>query len=283
MYTPFRIAVAWFLVSIGSLAGATPPELRFGITPVFLDNQTAFLSQWREYLEHGLQRPVRFIQKSSYREIVEPLLGEQLDFAWICGYPYVRHQSALQLLSVPIYGGRPLYQSYLIVPASDRNTLGLADLRGRVFAYSDPDSNSGYLVTQRDLMDLALTDNTLFRRTFFTWSHSNVIRAVAQGLADGGAVDGYVWDVLARSHPELTNATRVVRRSETFGFPPLVARRSLPADTVAELRRVLGGMAQDATGRALLDQLLLDGFALPDPTLYQSIAEMARDVAARAH
>ena len=42
------------------------------------------------------------------------LLAGQIDAAWICGYPYVRHRDDFALLAVPIWRGQPLYQSYLI-------------------------------------------------------------------------------------------------------------------------------------------------------------------------
>jgi len=103
--------------------------MRIGITPVFLDNQTGFIDRWRGYLESRLDRPIVFKQRSTYRQIMDMLLGDELDFAWICGYPYLRYQHALELVAVPLYHGEPLYQSYLIVHADDRRTGSIADLK----------------------------------------------------------------------------------------------------------------------------------------------------------
>ena len=68
----------------------------------------------------------------------------------------------------------------------------------------------------------------LFRKTFFTWAHQDTVRAVAVGLAQAGAVDGYIWETLDRIEPELTRETRVVAKSDWYGFPPIVARRRSP-------------------------------------------------------
>lgn len=263
-------------------ANAAPPTpIRFGTTPVFLDNQTAFLANWKSYLERQLGQPVEFVQKSSYREVVELLLADRLEFAWLCGFPFVRHAEQMRLVSTPIYQGKPLYRSYLIVPARDQRSLSLADLRSGVFAYADPDSNSGYLVTQRDLARIKETGDRFFRRTFFTWSHANVVRAVASGLADGGAVDGYVWDALSRLHPDLTAGTRIVHRSETFGFPPIVARSTLALTEVQRMATVLQEMHRDTEGGALLRQLLLDAFGPASPEQFADIAAMAKGVGRR--
>jgi phosphonate transport system substrate-binding protein len=245
---------------------------RVGLTPVFLDNQTSFLRDWEEYLERRLDHPVDFLQRQTYREITELLLSGQLDAAWICGYPFVRHRAALRLLAVPLFEGEPLYRSYLIVPAADGETRSVADLKDRVFAYSDPDSNSGFLVPRVELRRQGYDPRRFFARTFFTWSHRDVVSAVADGVAQAGAVDGYVWETLSQTHPELTGATRVAWQSQPFGFPPLVARAELDPERFHRLQGVLLEMPADPEGRRLLRRLNLDGFSPGGDGLFAGIA-----------
>ncbi len=66
-----------------------------------------------------------------------------------------------------------------------------------------PDSNSGFLVTRALLAENRFLPGGFFSRTFFTYGHRNVIRAVASGLAQSGSVDGYVWEVMREIEPEL--------------------------------------------------------------------------------
>ena len=264
------------VVSAATTADTSP--IRIGITPVFLDSQTAFLNKWRVYLEARLKRDVVFKQRSNYRQVIDLLLNEELDFAWLCGYPFVRFKPHLRLLAVPTYQGKPLYQSYLIVPSSDTNTQSIADLKNKIFAYSDPDSNSGYLVPQYDLHRLGADRNSFFRRSFFTWTHQKVVRAVAAGLADGGAVDGYVWDTLAKARPDLTARTRVVKKSKQFGFPPFVARRSVSESDFQQMQQALLGMQETREGRKLLVELNLDGFGAGEEALFDGIASLAKAI-----
>jgi phosphonate transport system substrate-binding protein len=259
-----------------ALADQALPVLRVGLTPVFLDNQVAFLNQWRAWLEGSLRRQLQFVQRGSYRDVVALLLQGQLDFAWLCGYPFVRNKAQMKLLAVPLYRGAPLYQSYLIVPAGDRTTSALVDLRGKVFAYSDPDSNSGHLFTLYSLLKRRESPSTFFARTFYTWGHRKVVDAVAAGLAQGGAVDGYVWDTLAQLAPALTARTRIVERSPPFGFPPFVARASVSAGDFAIMQRALLQMNSQPDGRALLQRLNLDGFEAGQASLYDSVQAMSR-------
>jgi len=256
-------------------AQAEAGALRIGLTPVFLDDQLSFLTRWRVWLERRLKRPVVFVQRGNYREVLDLIRGGKIDFAWICGYPYVRYRHELRLVAVPLWRGRPYYQSYLIVPADDRKTSSLAELRGKVFAYSDPDSNSGFLYPQYRLTIQGENPTSFFSRSFFTWAHRKVVEAVGVGLADGGAVDGYVWETLAEFHPALTNATRVIERSPDFAHTPFVARPDIAAAELEQFRATLFDMPADAEGAQLLRLLSLDGFVPGQPSLFDGIAHMA--------
>jgi phosphonate transport system substrate-binding protein len=258
----------------GRLRAATP--LRFGTTPVFLNEQIGLLDRWQRLLETKLERPVRFVQRGSYREIVDLLLGEGVEAAWLCGHPLVLHESRLSVVAVPRYQGAPLYRAHLIVPASDVATKQIADLQGRVFAYSDPLSNSGYLVPRAEIAATGANPSTFFRRSFFTFSHRKVVEAVRAGLADGGAVDGYVWDTIAAQQPASVAELRVAWRSAPHGFPPVVARRNWAAAEAQRLGDALRAMPDDAEGRAILARLNIDGFEAPQTGQFDSIRALLR-------
>lgn len=257
---------------------AAEDTVRIGLTPVFLDDQVSFLNEWRRWLEARLGRGVEFVQRGTYRDVVDLVRSGKLHFAWVCGYPFVRYRRELELVATPVWRGGPYYRSYLIVAAHDAKLGTLADLRGKVFAYSDPDSNSGCLYPRYLLTTQGENPATYFSRTFFTWSHRKVVDAVAVGLAHGGAVDGYVWETLTELSPAQTQGTRIIHRSEPFGHPPFVARRGIAAADLRQFRDVLTGMADDPTGAALLHRLRLEGFAVTSPTLYDSIERMATSV-----
>jgi phosphonate transport system substrate-binding protein len=266
---------AWAVVS---KPRAQQQRLRIGLTAVFLDDEIRFLIRWRAYLEQRLGRKVEFVQRGRYRETVELLREGHLDAAWICGFPYVRFRRELRLLAVPLFEGKPLYRSYLIVPASDTATRSILDLRGKVFAFSDPDSNSGFLYPNYVLRTSGEPPERFFRRAFFTWAHRKVVDAVSTRLAHGGSVDGYVWETLRLAPGRLTEGTRVVSKSPEFGHPPIVVRANLAPQLAQDLRDAFTGMTRDAEGKALLATLNLDGFAPGNEQLFDSIEAMWRIV-----
>lgn len=250
--------------------GATP--FRFALTPVFLDNDAAVIAALRTALATAMGREIELVQRRTYQEITGALLDGSVDAAWTCGYPFLQHRDELTLLGVPVWRGAPLYQSYLIVAADDPATQ-LADLAGGAHAFSDPDSNSGYLVTASDLVRLNATPDSFFSRSIFTFGHRNVVRAVAGGLTRSGSVDGYVWEVLNSVEPGLTTQTRVISRSEELGFPPFVARHDRIQEVgVAACALALKGLGRTDQGKEVLRLLFLDGVTSADPSLFDGIA-----------
>jgi phosphonate transport system substrate-binding protein len=252
-------------------------RLRIGLTAVILADQAAFLARWAEHLSQHLALHVTFVTRDAYQAVHELLLNGEIDAAWTCGLTFVRFQSQLQLVAVPLYLGRPTYRSYLIRPLGDTAVSGWSALAGKVFAYSDPLSNSGWLVPQGELAR-AGTGARELKRAFFAHGHRNVADAVATGLAEAGAIDGYVWDTMRLQGMDGASRTEVIWRSRPHGFPPLVALTGAEPARVEALRRSLLDMHRDAAGQALLRTLNLDGFIAGETALFDSIRRLARSV-----
>jgi phosphonate transport system substrate-binding protein len=263
---------------VGAQQDAQP--IRMGITPAIVHDQYELLIKWRLYLQEKLGQPVEFVSRDSYRDTIDLLKRKKLDFAWVSDYPYVylEHNHFARLLVTPVYRGRPYYRAYFIVPASDLNTKSLLQLKGKVFAYADLYSFTGYVIPRYQLQQAGEDPTLFFRKTFFTWGHRKVIEAVSHGLADGGMVDSFVWDSLSVLRKDLTDQTRIVSKTQEFGFPPIVALDSLDKGKYTAMQRVLIEMANDPDGAKLLKQLQLDRFGPPAPELYREVNKMMQAV-----
>ena len=271
-------AVAGLTTALGVGQALAHHPLTFGLTPVFLDSDIQLMSDMTNYFSAQVNHKVTPVKRRTYQEITSLLLSGGLNAAWICGFPYVQYRERIKLLAVPLYQGAPLYRSYLIVN-EDSSAQTVADLRGTSHAFSDPNSNSGYLVTFHQLYEMKESPASFFSDTMFTYSHRNVIRAVSSGLTQSGSVDGYVWDVMAKNQPELITGTRVIRKSEPMGFPPIACNADLSDDVMVEdIAEALIGMSSDPLGQKILSALHLDGFVRADPSLYDGIADKYREV-----
>ncbi len=251
-------------------------QLKVAVAAIISPKETfAYYRQLLDYIGKQLGREIQFIQRKTYGEINELLARGQIDMAFICSGPYVvgKEKHGFELLATPEVQNSHFYHSYLIVNKNSR-FQDLADLRGHVFAFTDPDSNTGKLVPTFWLSEINEKPETFFRKTIYTYSHDNAILAVARGLVDGAAVDGLIWEYYHHKNPVFTSETRIIRQSEPYGIPPLVASRSLSFELKTHIRQALFDMHKDPKGRQIISELMIDRFVNPRDEWYDSIRKI---------
>ncbi|MBZ0315713.1 MAG: phosphate/phosphite/phosphonate ABC transporter substrate-binding protein [Anaerolineae bacterium] len=228
-----------------------------------------------EYLSSKLNRPVELVQRRTYAETNQLLQAGKVDIAFVCTSAYIAGHDdfGMELLVAPQVKTEAVYYSVLIVPF-DSPAESMADLKGKVFAFTDPISFSGrvyptYLVAQLDS-----DPSDFFERTFFTYSHDNAIKAVAEGLADGAAVDSLVYDFALQNDPTLAQQVRVIHRSSAFAIPPVVTGPQIRPQLKATLQEILLGMDNDPEGQKVLQLLGFDDFVTIEDAAYQPIREI---------
>lgn len=239
------------------------------------------------YLGNRVGRATEFIQRATYGEINALVRSGKLDLAFVCTLAFVegRREFGMELLAAPVVRGRAEYFSYIVVPISSEAT-SLADLKGTVFAFTDPLSNSGWLAPTYQLLKRGQAPDAFFQRVIYTYSHDNSIRAVADRLVDGAAVDSLVYDGRMERQPELKRRLRVVERFGPFAAPPVVVNPALSGERKAALQTTLLSMHEDPEGRRILEDLGIDRFTILDDHAYDSVramrdAQQAAQLAAR--
>lgn len=233
--------------------------------------------QLLNYIANRLGREIKLIQRKTYHEINELIGLGQIDLAFICSGPYAsgRQQYGFEALAMPEVRGAPFYQAYLIV---NRNSeyQGLGDLKGKVFAFTDPESNTGRLVPTYWLKQNHEQPENYFGKTIYTHSHDNSIMAVAMSLVDGATVNGQIWEYYRQRNPVHTANTRIIRKSRLFGTPPVVVPSSMPEQVKRRIRILLLNMHHDPDGKAILDGLMIDRFTAPKEERYDPILAMMK-------
>ena len=215
------------------------------------------------------------MQKKTYAEVNELLEHKEVDLAFVCSGPYVQGHAAfgLEILVVPVVHGQKVYHSYFLAGKGSGNE-SLEDLRGKRFAFTDPQSNTGCLVPRFILSQRGEAPESYFGEQFFTHSHDNSIKAVADGLADGAAVDSLIWEFMNAVDPISTAKTVIIEKSPPYGIPPVVVHPELEAHTKARLKQFLLAVHEDAQGAPLLRRLQIDRFEPGDDAMYDSVRQM---------
>jgi phosphonate transport system substrate-binding protein len=258
-------------------------SLRVAVASMITPRETFFIyRQVLNYISSHLGQQIELYQRKTYSEVNELLGKGEIDLAFICSGPYIagKEKYDLEMLAAPQVRGSHFYRSYLIVKA-DSSFRSLEDLRGRTFAFTDPDSNTGKLVPTYWLMQAGERPETFFSDTIYTFSHDNSILAVSRGLVDGAAIHGLIWDYYQSKDPTHTSRTRIIKKSVPYGIPPLVTSRKLSAERKKRLREVLFAMHRESEGQAVLAGLMIDRFVPPREEWYDSIRQMKQALARR--
>lgn len=232
------------------------------------------------YLEDQFHRPVELIQRRTYLETNELIAEGKVDLAFVCTSAYVagHDEFGLELLAAPQVNGETIYRSYLIVP-KDSPAQSMEDLQGKVFAFTDPISLSGRMYPTYLVQQLGYSPESFFAKTFFTYNHDEAIRAVANRVADGAAVDSLVYEFAITNDPDLINKVKVIHISPPFGIPPVVVSPKLDPDLKRELQKVLLGMGETEEGKKALESIGVERFTTIDDHAYDDVRALLSDVA----
>ena len=232
-----------------------------------------------DYLGQKLNRPVELVQRRTYLEVNDLIERGEVDLAFVCTSAYIvgSNDFGMELLVAPQVQGQTVYHAYLIVPF-DSPARDLADLKGKVFAFTDPISLTGRAYPTALVQQLGFSPEAFFSRTFFTYSHDEAIYAVANGLADGASVDSLVFDYALSRDPSLAQKVKVIHQSPPFGIPPVVVNPNLRPQIKADLQALLLEMHQDPAGQAALSAIGIERFVTIDDSAYVAARSLIQEV-----
>jgi len=213
-------------------------EVRFGISPA--ENEAAALARTQpviDYLARKLGVPVKLYRVSDYAGLVEAMRADQLDFARFGPAVYALGRRVLGDKLQPLFrdvdlNGQEGYFSVIVVRA-DSPYASVADLKGKSFAFADPNSTSGYAFPSYYLRKQGFEPQSHFGGTVFSGGHDNSVIALVRGQFEGVATyqvneNSGVPQRLALRGMIPANATRVIWSSPLIPASPFSTRTNLP-------------------------------------------------------
>jgi phosphonate transport system substrate-binding protein len=207
-----------------------------------LTNQECF----RAKIEEALGVPVKLFAPADYDGVIQGLLGGTIDYAWLGASAYAKvyltDPAAVELkLTKQNLDGSTGYYSIGFARA-DSGITSMDDAKGKIFAFADPNSASGYLIPGAELREKYGTLEEYFAEVKMSGGHEQTIVGVANGDFDAGVSwadglgnweDGYNSGAFRRAADSgLVDMSDIVEiwRSKLIPEGPLVIRSALPTD-----------------------------------------------------
>jgi len=231
-------------------------EIRYGIISAENERDAiARLQGLSAYAERKLGVPMRLTRGTDYAAVVEALRANQLEFAHLGPAAYALARRAVGERIVPLlrhrgHDGSEGYHSVVFVKA-DSPFQSLADLRGRSFAFADPNSASGFAAPSYFLRKEGIDPARHFSRTGFSGNHEQSVIAVLNGTYDAAATfwtnetSGNIQRMTEKGMIQ-PGTTRIIWRSPLIPNSPTVTRAEVPEDLRRDFVAMMQAMPAEA-------------------------------------
>lgn len=273
LFTAFALTCLAALPAFAAPQADWPKELKFGVIPVeSSDNVTERFGNLAKHLETELGLPVKIQTATDYAGVIAAMQFKHIDLAYFGPKSYVeaaqRANAEAFVLEVSLDGSKGYHGT--IITKSDSPIKSIEEAKGKVMAFTDPNSTSGTLVpTVYFVKELKVKPEEYFSKVIYSGSHQASILEVKAGRVDVAATNdldmargnGKQWDT--------EKDFRILWTSPLIPSAPMAYRKDLPQSLKTALQEAFVSY-KDAKG---LDQLKVSGFELTTDATYDPIRE----------
>jgi phosphonate transport system substrate-binding protein len=256
--------------------GSADEALILGVHP-FLP-ATSLLPKFEplaDYLGRSLGRPVRVEISRDYEDHIRRVGTGEVDIAYMGPASYVKlvetYGEFRQLARLEIKGN-PTFHGVIFV-RNDSPIQTLEEIAGKRFAFGSPTSTMGTLVPRHVLRQAGVGLENLGGFSSLG-NHDNIALAVLVGDFDAGAVKE---ETFSKYEPRGLRSLAVTPSISEHLF---VAAADLPADTVAEVRKILLRTGEDEEGLEVLRSIkgTVSGLVPVEDGDYDNLRRILSDV-----
>lgn len=247
LFRKTSITIFLFLLLTKPAFGNDP--LVFGVQPYLTKNELhKRFDPLVEHLSKELSRPVTVRVGRDYLHHIDYIGRKMVDLAFIGPAPYIKltEKYGLQpLLARLETNGTPYYVGKIIVSVNSP-LITLKGLKGKRFAFGDPDSTLSYLVPSYMLLKKGVKLEYLGGFSFLH-SHNNVALGVLAGDYDAGAIKEEVFKKYA---PKGLKAIATTPQIPEHVF---LSRADFPEKLKSRVKKALFKLKETSQGRKILE------------------------------
>jgi phosphonate transport system substrate-binding protein len=254
---------------------AAEPTLRVSMIPTTdpskaLRENQPLLAYWQKQTGRAPELTI----PTSYAAVVEALVNDKVDIAYLGGFTYVQASARA--------GVKPLVQRSIdqqfhsvFITQTNSKIHSLADLHGH-FVFGDVNSTSGHLMPLY-YMQQEKVDPEVIKNASYSGAHDATALAVANGKAEAGAMDEQVYKKMTANGQLKPGAVRVFYTTPPFFDYVWVADKNLDpsvAEAFAGSMKALNAANPDQ--KALLDLLNAKDYVVANDADYQKLRDAAK-------
>jgi len=265
------ILLFFFLFPLAAAAQSTEETLKITIIP-----HRSTKGNFRSYtpvvqaLEKKIGMPVQMLASKTYDEAVGKLESKEADVAYLGPFAYVKAHNdfGARLIVRTIDDDNTEFYHSLIITRKESDIRTLQDLKGKSFAFTDPNSTSGFLFPMVGLSKAGIRLED-FSRAEYLKRHANSLLAVYNGQTDAGAVSSTAKDKVKVNFDDI----RILWKSEPIYRGPWAARKDLSESLFQGIQNTFLELAKQKDAAEIFKKLSTKGFVKGKDSEYNNVRE----------
>ena len=222
---------------------------------------------------------------TSYASVIEAMGTEETDIAWLATYAYIlaNQKFDAEVALTVVRKGFDKYRGQFIARSeSDLNCL--EDIDGKIIAYTDAASTSGYIYPSALLIEKGIKPE----KYFFAGGHPQAVLAVYGGKADVGCT---FWtpvgeegchdarDMVLDTYPDVLEKIKIIGFTDWIPNATVTFRKDFPQEMKERIVDALLEFANDDEDRETLKALLeIDNFVRASDEDYDSVRKALKTI-----
>ena len=254
-----------FITSISVKCYSAEEELLIGLIPeqnIF--KQFEHYLPLAEYVQKRTGIKIELTILSRYGDIIDRFTQRGMEGAFfgdLTGALAIKKLSVKPLVKPVRVDGSTSVHGYIIV-RKDSGINSVADMRGKIIAFVDRATVTGYLFPIVYLRENGVKDiETFFTEHYFTGSHDAAVYAVLDGRADIGCVKDSIFKNMIKNDPSIKDELKVIATSSAMPESTLCVKDDLPEHIIKILKETLLNMNKDEEGLKILKKMGLQRFS----------------------
>lgn len=248
--------------------------------------------RWNELVAHISQSSgvsLHILEHAAPAPMTDLWNRPDMGLVQMCGWPFWRSDPRPNLVAAPVLdhaycADRPLYWTDMVV-RRDEEAETLEDMFDRRIGWTTEHSHSGYNAPRWMLLPyFRKSGEPLFSQSLGPYkSPMGIINALLGDEIDVGPVDGYFRLLLELYRPELAAELRTIAVTDLAPMPPFVASSGISADDLTKLRRSAAEAHLETSARAIMADLAIRRFVLPEDGFYEATEKWDREAVANGY
>ena len=248
-----------------------PKEINFGLIPVAgtssIEKEFGPLAK---HLEQKLGIKVNMKMSSDYAGVITGMAHNHIDVAYYGPKSYVEAALRANAEAIVIEVGKDGTAGYrgIIISQKASNLKTLEELKGKTWAFTDPQSTSGTLVPLVMFSKKEIDPDKYFSKVIYSGSHEASILSVKAGKVDAASTNDLDFNRGLGQHWEKDDFN-IIWTSDLIPGSPMAVRKDLPESLKKALQDAFISFVPDASS-----SLAIKGYIKGDDTMYNGVRDL---------